>query len=195
MHRVLSRALRRARSEDAGVTLAELTVYTVLLGIVLTAITGFFIAFLRSSTNVRVSTLALDEAQSSLSQITQQVRNADQIAVTSGTALILRNYTVTGVQQCTGWYFDASGKALRTKQKNTVAGTTVLLGGAPATWTAQARDVAVVGSTPVFALAGDVLTVTFQVVPTGGSPTTLTTSVGTLTPSANAPSPTTACAA
>lgn len=140
----------RVRQTDAGITLVELLIYSVLMLVVLTLVGTILYRALVSQRDVRDVTDASNAAQLVSASFERGVRNASKIAYTTSAGdelLAVRARVGSSTAPswaCEGWFYDASALTLYTK--------TVPAAGAPnpaitapvstadyATWTTLAR--------------------------------------------------------
>lgn len=112
---------RRALTDDAGITLVELLVYSVLLTIVLTVAGGLLISTLHSQRTVREQTEASTTGQVALRLIERSVRNAAKYNMPSGfgnNLLITKTRvgedpSLASSWECRAWFFDVTTGDLR----------------------------------------------------------------------------------
>lgn len=175
--------------DERGMSLAELLVYCLLIGVVLTIVGGLIIQSLRVQRETTSLNDSNNAAQTVLSGIELGVRNAGVVRVQNVSGgdqlLIVKRRSTTGAGTdavCQAWYFDVSANQLRAAT-DPASGSprSAVAAGNPSTalaWPLVLDEVARVGSTPVFQWAtGTPVTVTFEVESTGNRPPLEVTSV------------------
>lgn len=164
----------RLRTEQSGLTLIELMVTTLLLGLVSAVVVGIMVSLLTTERTVATVTTDTRSAQLVADSIGTPIRNSSSFRLTTvGTndqLLVARvaSSTASITWRCTAWYYQASTQQLRTTTRSTAisAPNTATL----ATWTLLAEGVQKVGTTPVFAANGPLLTTSYQVATGDTSP-------------------------
>ncbi len=111
--------LRDARRADEGMSLVELLVYSVILGIVMVLIGSLLINGLTTQRDVSGRTQAVNTMQNAFAAVERSVRNASGGYVDAGgTLLVVRERTAASVAaaddwRCVGYYLDESAGVLR----------------------------------------------------------------------------------
>lgn len=147
---------RDAGPDDAGLSLIELIIVVVVMGILSGAIVMILVNSWNTQQDVNSTTVATNEGQVYASSIERAVRNAEAIEVTGGSVLKVRT-TLAGARQCQSFRFVASAGA---------GDAAYLASGssAPAWGGAWIREkAAVIGGQPYFAFAGDAVTYAFRI--------------------------------
>lgn len=174
--------VRAALASDDGLTLVELLVYTVLLGVILGIVASIMISTQQVERLIRGSATAATSAQLAAGSITWGIRNAtamklldvgtDQLllARVAGSDPSSVSYT------CQAWYFASTARTIR---HTATASDTVPVtppAAEPTTWTLLATDVEA-PSGSAFAVVGSELTISFDGLAADTAPTSITTSV------------------
>lgn len=114
-----TRARRRLRDEDAGMTLVELMVYSVILLVVLLIVGSLLVNGLRAHATVRDRSQASDAVQNAFGAVERAVRNAGGGYVKdSGRLLVVRERVASSASdadrwRCVGFYLDETSGDLR----------------------------------------------------------------------------------
>ena len=158
---------------DEGFTLAELAVYGLLLGIVLTTAAGLLISGTIAERTVRVVVGASTESQLAADSIETGIRNASGYAVTvptSGTQLLsarVAQGTTSVVWNCVAWYYTpnlANGSIWYKASSTAIANPTT---GNISSWTLLADDVKPASGTTIFTIGANQLS--FDFITTAGT--------------------------
>lgn len=163
----VSATVRRLRTEQSGLSLIELMVTTLLLGLVSAVIVGIMISLLTTQNTVSSVTSDTRSAQLVADSISTPVRNASSFDLrTVGTddqLLIARvaSSTTTITWRCTGWYYSASEDRLYTTNQSGPISTPS--SGALASWLVLAEGMTPLDGRPVFTENGAVLEVAYQI--------------------------------
>lgn len=174
------RLIRNRPSDADGFTLAELIIYCMLLGLVMTVVGGLFTSTLRAERTVRNVAQAASAAQLGARSIESGVRNATahSLPLQAGNNQLLLARTAGQATAltwtCTAWYFSysASGAGtIRYRESSTAiaAPTAAQL----ATWTLLVENVAPSAGTKIFGGSGTTLTVDYKVSAGQGRPPAL----------------------
>lgn len=141
----------RTRSDDDGLSLIELVIYIVVLGIIMSGVIMIFVNTWRAQAAVTSQTEATSKGQLAASEIEKAMRNAIDFTVTDDTLLV--NTSFTGDHKCQGFYVDSSGlhMALRAPSAGAATG-----------WPVWQQAVARVGGLPVFAALGSENGISYQ---------------------------------
>lgn len=154
--------LRNANRGEGGMTLVELLVAMLLMGLVITIVGSILVETMRIQRDTTDINETSNGLQNVYSEIELAVRNSTEIAVkpiSGGDMLLVVKRRSTGVSGttavCAGWFYDASEQQLRSTV-DLASGTppTVTAWATPSvatTWPLVAEDVTPVGATPLFA--------------------------------------------
>lgn len=172
---------RRALSDDAGLTLIELLVTVLLLGLVVSAVAGVMISMFSAQRTVASVTQKTTAAQAAASGIADGVRNASDLALTapsgSNQLLVVRtaNSDATLTWSCRAWYFDAAAGALRAT--TTADGTKITAPSATqlSKWTLVAGDLAPRTGTGIFTAVAGGIAISFNAQTSAGPPVVIST--------------------
>ena len=172
---------RRDLPHDAGLTLIELLVTMLLLGLVFSAVAGVMISMFAAQNTVSAVTQKTTAAQAAASNIAVGVRNASDLSLTtpsgSNQLLVVRtaNSDATITWSCKAWYFDAGTATLRTK--TTADGTKITAPTAAqlSGWALLAGDVAPRTGTGIFAAVAGGVAISFNAQTSAGPPVAIKT--------------------
>lgn len=119
---------RRRRADEAGFSLVELIVYSLLMIVVLGLAGAAFIQMLISQRDITAMADASNEQQLAFQQLELDLRNADWVEVRhGGTLLVMRTRVATtgspDVSRCVGYFYSAADEELR-RVSTTVSATT-----------------------------------------------------------------------
>jgi type II secretory pathway pseudopilin PulG len=155
--------MRVPKRDEAGFTLVELLVYSVLMILVLGIAGSLFIRLITEQRDIKAMADANNEAQLAFKQFEMDVRNADWAQVDAGgTLLVARTRIATSVTNfaptCVGYYFDATDETLyRIQTTDSAPTTTALAAATPAalkaigeTWTPVVNSAGPIGSAAIF---------------------------------------------
>ena len=119
----IARRLRSAASRDEGLSMAELLVYSVLLGGVLLLVGSLLINSLRTERTVTTVVDATTAAQLATRSIDGAIRNSSGFVLTpvapSDQVLLARVSNEDGVYRCVAWYYSDSEGTIRTTSSAT----------------------------------------------------------------------------
>lgn len=125
--------VRTTTGVDAGVTLVELLVYSILLSVVLAIVGTLLINGLTTQRDVRGRTEAVNTMQNAFAAVERSVRNSGGGFVDgSGTLLVVRERTAASstnadTWRCAGYFLDESAGVLRRVLDSTGAQTSAAL--------------------------------------------------------------------
>lgn len=154
---------------DAGFTLIEMIVSTLLFSLVMVAVVGVFLSTSSAERTVRSMTSATSAGQLVTRSMEEGLTNAAvpiQVTAIGGDALVLATTASKGTAlgwSCSAWYYSADDGTIRsTSSAGAITGVTA---SSQRSWTLLADDVSAIGSTPVFGPAGttDAVDVSFRV--------------------------------
>ena len=146
----------RLRSDDEGLSLIELIMVVVLVGILSGGLAMILVNSWSAQEDVSSTTTATNKGQVFASSIERAVRNAEAIEVTGGSVLTVRT-TLPGARQCQSFRFISSagvGDAAYMASGSSAPA----WGGA---WITE--KVAPIGVEPYFAFGGDAVTYAFRI--------------------------------
>lgn len=135
--------MTRIEDDEAGVTLVELIVYVVVLGILMSVITMIFVNTWSAQASVTSQTAATTRGQLVSSEIEKAMRNAIAFTVSSDGTTLSVNTSFTADRQCQNFALKPDGLHM-----------SVTASPAPATWPVWQDRVSPIGSSPVFKPAG-----------------------------------------
>ena len=141
--------VRIRRLSDSGFTLVDLLIYISFMVVVLLIVGGMLINSLKTERTVRNATQAANAGQLVAQSVSQGVRNASALKITTpstGTELLTvrtASLTTPQVWLCQAWYFGAG--EVRTKTSNTL-----IQGADFATWTLLGTGMQPVSGGPIF---------------------------------------------
>lgn len=95
--------------DDAGLSLIELIIYILIIGVIGTLIMMLFINMWQTERSVKDQTAATTRGQLVSSQIERAMRNAVAFSVTDGGATLKVATSLSGAQQCQGFHFTDDG--------------------------------------------------------------------------------------
>lgn len=144
--------MRRRLREDDGVSLIELIVVVVIIGILGTIIVMIFTNTLKSEDAVRTQTEATTKGQLVASEIERAMRNAVAFDVSADGTTLRVNSSLTGSRECQAFSVAADGAHM------TVASAPA----AASAWPLWQRNIAQAGATPFFSKNGSAVTYTFN---------------------------------
>lgn len=147
-----------AERDDAGLSLIELIVVVVVMGILSGVIVMILVNSWNTQEDVSSTTVATNEGQMYASSIERAVRNAEEIQVTGGTLLQVRT-TFTGSKQCQSFEIKSSGGVGDSAYFASAAGATPTFGGP----LIRERVAAAAALTPYFSLADGSVAYSFQI--------------------------------
>ncbi|HVW80676.1 MAG TPA: type II secretion system protein [Mycobacteriales bacterium] len=113
---------RQRRNRDAGFTLTEMLVVTVLFGIVGTIVTTMSVTALRQQTRVQDRSDTLAQARTALERIDRDIRSANPLLAASPTTLVLREVEPSLTRTVT--YSAANNQLVTSESDTTSAGAT-----------------------------------------------------------------------
>jgi len=111
------RERRIALRGDDGVTLVELMVYIVLLGVVMSIVVTTWISITKAQTSVQNVSNAANSGQAALNGITSAITNSSALSLTAPTSgnQLLRTRTAlpgsTATWQCEAWYYQSAANS------------------------------------------------------------------------------------
>jgi Tfp pilus assembly protein FimT len=115
---MIARRLHELRHRrEQGLTLVELIVYVALLGLIMLAVVGVFSNVMNTQVNVTGTVDASNQAQAAATQISNAIRSASAISVTSPTAgdqMLMTRTAKPGnpiTWGCEAWYFQSAANA------------------------------------------------------------------------------------
>ena len=161
--------LRALRDDDQGVTMIELLMYSLLLGLVISLVGSILISSMFAERTVREVISATTKAQLAADSISTGIRNSsayDVVAV--GGDQMLRARVARGVVgsnqvtwKCAAWYYSATLKTISFKESATAiaapGSTTVLK-----TWTVLADGVSPSSGSTIFTDTTPTLAIAFR---------------------------------
>lgn len=168
----------RLDKREEGLSLVELVVYVVLLGIVGLITTTLVLNVLRVNSSVARTSNASNGAQAYLDSVESSVRNATTIWSTGypdGSSLLLTQTRSTSssdgteAQYCRAFFYDATAKSLlRMQSTPAINGVTWTLPSTVASarslaWVPQVKDVTRIESMHVLASSGATVSISFEV--------------------------------
>lgn len=170
----LVRRIRTGRGAQAGVTLVELLVYSVLLTIILLIVGSVLVRGLLTQRDVRAVSEATTTAQNVAQSVERGVRNAAAVGYSTsatGELLTVRTRvadTSTSAWYCQAWFVDTAngGTVYMLRRPASGAGPVLVEPSTPAAlgeWTRLADEVSPFGSSTVFQLAGQTVSFDFRV--------------------------------
>ncbi|MDR7185775.1 Tfp pilus assembly major pilin PilA [Microbacterium trichothecenolyticum] len=131
------------RDDEAGVTLIELIVYVVVLGILMSVITMIFVNTWSAQAGVTSQTAATTRGQLVSSEIEKAMRNAIAFTISPDGTTLSVNTSFTSNRQCQNFALKSDGLHMSVSSPP-----------APITWPVWQDRVSFLGSTPVFKPAG-----------------------------------------
>lgn len=165
---------RRLRHDQSGLTLIELMVTSLLLGLVSAVVVGIMISLLTTQRTVSTVTSDTRAAQLVADAIGTPVRNASSFQLStigsSDQLLVARvaSSTATITWRCAAWYYSSSAETLySTSQSNPISTPSAA---ALATWTVLAEGVTPLSESAIFTEDGPVIEVAYQVASGDTSP-------------------------
>jgi hypothetical protein len=178
------RAIARLRHTDDGISMAELLVYCLLLGGVMTLVGSLLINSLRTEDTVSGVIDASTAAQLTASSVETGIRNSSvfKLETVNGSDQLLRARVVdnTGVWTCTAWYYSNSENTVRFKQDTGALTAPGWSSSALANWTLLASNVepaaGAAATAPIFSQTTSQLTLNFRVLAGDNPPATIKTS-------------------
>lgn len=151
-----SRSIGLRLRNDEGLSLIELIMVVVLVGILTGGLAMILVNSWSAQEDVSTTTTATNQGQVFASNIERAVRNAEAIEVTGGTVLKVRT-TLAGARQCQSFRFVASAGAGDAAYMAS-GSSAPAWGGA---WITE--KVSPTGGQPYFAFAGDAVTYAFRI--------------------------------
>lgn len=178
------KALRRLHRLDHGVSMAELLIYSLLLGGVMTIIGSLLINSLRTEDTVSGVIDASTSAQLTAESVSTGIRNSSvfKLETVNGSDQLLRARVVdkNGTWTCSAWYYSNSGNSVRFSQNTGLLTATGYNSAALATWTLLASNVVpasgAAATAPIFTAATSQVTMNFRVLAGDNPPATINTS-------------------
>lgn len=174
--------MNRARHEtEAGITLVELLVYSMLLILVLFVVAGLFTSAFRTSANVRTVTGSATEGQLVADSVETGIRNSSDFRLTLPNgddqmvvARVIENGS-TVTWSCVAWYYSAAGDgSIRyTRSSGEILAP---LASDLLTWTLLDEGIRPVTGTTIFSAAGGQLMFSFQASAGSRAPTIFSSS-------------------
>lgn len=164
----------RLRTDQSGLTLIELMVTSLLLGLVSAVVVGIMISLLTTQRTVSTVTADTVSAQLVADSIGTPVRNASSFQLTTvgsnDQLLIARvaSSTATITWRCTAWYYSASEQTIFTTTQSGPIATPTSAG--LASWVVLAEGVTPFGESAIFTEDGPIVEVAYQVATGDTSP-------------------------
>ncbi|MFB7890766.1 type II secretion system protein J [Microbacterium sp. NPDC056044] len=149
--------MKRIAEDEAGVTLVELIVYVVLLGILMGVISMIFVNMWSAQAGVTSQTAATTRGQLVSTEIEKAMRNAIAFTISPDGTTLSVNTSFTADRQCQNFALNSDG--LRMSVTSTPA---------PSTWPVWQERVSSLASMPAFKPAGT-MGVTYSFVSTSDS--------------------------
>ncbi|GAA3623118.1 hypothetical protein GCM10022200_01670 [Microbacterium awajiense] len=106
------------RQDDDGLSLIEVIVYVVVLGILMIVVTMIFINTWTAQASVASQTQATTRGQLVASQFERALRNAVDYSIEESGTVLKINTTFTGTRQCQGFALTDSGLAMTITSNN-----------------------------------------------------------------------------
>lgn len=156
-----------AESREAGFTMIELLVASLLFAIVFTIVGGIFFSLLRTQQTVNVITGSANSGQLAANSIESGIRNSSdfQLSAVGSDQLLVARTAGSGTTlswSCTAWYYSAAGdgeiRSTRTAGVAIDAPTSAEL----ADWTILLDGVAPHNGSTIFSVSGPELSVSFD---------------------------------
>ncbi|MEV7632549.1 prepilin-type N-terminal cleavage/methylation domain-containing protein [Microbacterium sp. NPDC089318] len=149
-------AAPQIRNDDEGLSLIELIMVVVLVGILSGVLVMILVNSWNAQRDVSSTTVATNEGQVFASSVERAVRNAEAIEVTGGNVLRVRT-TLPGERQCQFFRLTVSS--------GTADAAFMAFGSSAPAWPGPwiTEDVTAIGAAPYFALGGGAVTYAFQV--------------------------------
>lgn len=162
------RAPRSIARDDSGFTLVELLVTCLLMVLVTGVILGIMVSTTNASASVRTTTSATSSGELATRTIDRGVTNAAtplQLSTpATGDLLLMARVASTTSPiswSCTAWYYSSADATIRTTSLATAIASPSLAG--QRSWTLLVAGVRPIGTTPVIALSGSKVTVSYTV--------------------------------
>ncbi len=173
---------RLMRSADSGVTLVELMIYAILLGLLISIVSGLLISSSLTERSVRSLTGTASNAQLAADAIETGIRNSTGYQLTAVNAttqfLVARvpsgSSATTITYACTAWYYSTGTGVIRTKTSSTAIA--VPDATTAATWTNLANGVTPVSGSTIFGGDTSQLTIAYKGKSGNGFPVSVNTS-------------------
>lgn len=164
--------------------MAELLIYSLLLGGVLTLVGSLLINSLRTEDTVSGVIDATTSAQLTAESVSTGIRNSSvfKLETVNGSDQLLRARVVdaNGVWTCTAWYYSNSANTVRYNQNTGLLAPAGYSATALANWTLLASNVVpaagAAATAPIFSQAASQVTINFRVLAGDNPPATINTS-------------------
>lgn len=178
------RAIRNRLRSDAGISMAELLVYSLLLGGVMVMVGSLLLNSLRTQDTVTSVVDATTAAQLSARSIEQGIRNSSTFKLTtvntSDQLLLARVSESDGTWTCQAWYYSNANDDIRYMQSATIIPATAWSTAGLKDWALLADGVqpaaSAAASAPIFATSGASVTLNFRVDAGDKPPATISSS-------------------
>ena len=165
------REFRSRLSSDAGISMAELLIYCLLLGGVMTMVGSLLINSLRTQDTVTSVVDATTAAQLGARSVEQGIRNSSTFKLTtvntSDQLLLARVSKSDGSWTCQAWYYSNANDSLRFTQSTSIIPATAWSTTGLANWTLLVEGVkppaSAAATAPIFATSGASVTINFRV--------------------------------
>jgi len=172
-------------SQNAGLTMVELLIYSLLLAMVLGIVGSFLISSLTTEKTVRGVIDATTDGQLAARSVENGIRNASKFKLTTLTSkdqvLLARvaNRTSAGGYNCQAWYYDYSEGEIRYKKQAALIPETAWTGHL-SEWTVLLDDVVSAegkpADAPIFEELGTKLSINFRVLAGDDPPAAISSS-------------------
>lgn len=178
------RALRARLRSDEGISMAELLIYSLLLGGVLIMVGSLLINSLKTQDTVTTVVEATTAGQLTARSVEQGIRNSSTFKLTtvntSDQVLIARVSDSDGTWRCQAWYYSNSNNAIRFMESTTVINASLWSTSALQNWTLLAEGVTpaagAAANAPIFSTTSSKVSLSFRVDAGDNSPATITSS-------------------
>jgi hypothetical protein len=165
-----------SENSEAGVTLVELLIYVVLLGVVFILVTTMLINSLNTQQTVYGVIGSSTQAQSAADSIETGIRSSSafQLTAPSGTSQFLTARVPTGASassitwSCAAWYWSSTSKQIRYKVSSTAIAS--VNDSTSASWSTLANGVIAGSGSTIFGGDTTQLTINFQATSGKGYP-------------------------
>jgi prepilin-type N-terminal cleavage/methylation domain-containing protein len=154
-------------SREAGFTMIELLVASLLFVIVFTIVGGIFFSLLRTQQTVNVVTGSANSGQLAANSIENGIRNSSdfQLSAVGSDQLIVARTAGSGTTLtwgCTAWYYSAAGSGEIRSTRTTGAAIDAPTSAELADWTLVLEGVEPHTGSTIFTVSGPQLTVSFD---------------------------------